>query len=582
MINVNALNRTLEQTGAQWRAGSTALAKLSIEQLRRIATSPLPLKRKLSVRGRALPTPATAPQFDQAVDWRMRNGRNCVTPVKGQGGCGSCVAFAVAGLVESMALIEKQATLDLSEADLAFCGSHTNDCTGWSGDAALQDMKTRGAVTEAQLPYFNDFVPNHTSWGGDTPQRVAIPNHDEHAVKIGSYTDIYDVAQRKAYLTSVGPLVCGITCYDEFGAYQSGVFKPTSNAVVVGGHDILVIGYSETDQFWLIKNSWDVSWGENGFGRIAYGACDIDVETATEKTYFTGCSNVSIPDRVRDEIVQGVSATVLTATPGSMRCSAFYSSSDHDRCVVVAGSDGTLSEVVYRPDEPVSRRILLQMDGLLDIAAFYTEDDGYRHVLTLDKSGVIKEIYYQPGGNVSETAITTVPNGTRLSAFYSSDDRMRHALVATSGGAIIEVFYGTGGQGQTQVANIGPVVDICSFYTRDDGYRHAIIATPDGNVTEIFFQPDKPGGQSVISNVANPQSLAGFYSGAEYYSRRVQVRSGDGKVVEIRFDSGDGPIVHAIYDGAPVADIGGFWSADDQLGHCIAVQQAGDVVEMYY
>ena len=409
MIDINALNQRLEKEGATWRAGETSVSHLSIDELRRLAGGRLSRKRPSLPTPLKPPGPPPAPQFDQVVDWRARNGKNYVTPVKAQGGCGACTSFAVIGLVESMALIEQGVTLDLSEADLAFCGTHTNNCSGWDCDSALTDVQNLGAVTETRLPYFNDFLPNHTSWGGDVPQRVVIPDHDAHAVKVKNKGDIYDVAQRKTYLSKVGPLVCGITDFDEFGAYKSGIFMQTNKAVNLGGHDILVIGYSEIDQYWLVKNSWDTSWGENGYARIAYGACDIDIENATEKTFFTRCDGVQIPQRVLDEIIQGVSATNLISMPKATRCDAFYSADDHDHHVIVGATDGTLSEVFYRPDTNVARTPLVRIDGLIDLAAFYTDDDKNRHVLTIDRSGNVKEIYYSTAG-VSEVQIATIQN----------------------------------------------------------------------------------------------------------------------------------------------------------------------------
>lgn len=581
MIDIKALNRRLEQEGAKWRAGETYLSKLSINELRKLATSRPPL-RKPSPEVAHIPRHASVPQFDQVVDWRSRNGKNYVTPVKAQGGCGDCTAFAVIGLVESMALIEKGVTLDLSEADLAFCGTHTNDCSGWNCVSALEDMISRGAVTETRLPYFQDFLPNHSSWNGDVPQRVVIPDHDAHAVRVTNYSNIYDVAQRKAYISTVGPLACSITYYDEFGALKGdGIFSPSSKAVDLGSHDILVIGYSETEKYWLVKNSWDTFWGDNGFGKIAYGACDIDIETATEKTYFTSGAGVQIPTCVLDEIIQSVSAANIIAVPNAMRCDGFYSPDDKERHIIVATSDGSISEVYFRNAPDISEVALVRVEGLIDLAAFYTDDDNNRHVLAIDKLGNVKEVYYSTAG-ISQTQVATIPNATRISAFYSADDHRRHAVVATSDGRVIDVSYGHGAATQNEIAAFGAISDICAFYTNDDGYRHAIVATPDGNITEVFYSPTKAGGTSVIINVDNPKAVSGFYSANQYFSRRIQIQSGDNKVVEVRFDSSDSPILHPLYNGAPIADIGGFISADDNFSHCMVLQSTGQIVEIYY
>jgi hypothetical protein len=71
------------------------------------------------------------------------------------------------------------------------------------------------------------------------------------------------------------------------GSYQAGTFSwslvsntGTPNAIVAG-HYMLVVGYNDPDPndpdgYWIVKNSWGTNWGTGGFGRIAYGECDID------------------------------------------------------------------------------------------------------------------------------------------------------------------------------------------------------------------------------------------------------------------------------------------------------------------
>ncbi len=44
---------------------------------------------------------------------------------------------------------------------------------------------------------------------------------------------------------------------------------------------MLVVGYNDTQKYWIVKNSWGAGWGENGFGRIGYGECKIDAYTKT-------------------------------------------------------------------------------------------------------------------------------------------------------------------------------------------------------------------------------------------------------------------------------------------------------------
>ena len=60
-------------------------------------------------------------ELPATFDWRNHNGYNYCTPIKNQGGCGSCWAFALIGSVESNILIMDLTTTDLSEQWLVSC-----------------------------------------------------------------------------------------------------------------------------------------------------------------------------------------------------------------------------------------------------------------------------------------------------------------------------------------------------------------------------------------------------------------------------------------------------------------------------
>ena len=84
-----------------------------------------------------------------------------------------------------------------------------------------------------------------------------------------------DVAQRKDYLTWIGPMIGAFTVYNDFYGYTGGVYTHTWGEVA-GGHCIEVIGFDDLAGCWICKNSWGPGFGEAGFFRIGYGQCDID------------------------------------------------------------------------------------------------------------------------------------------------------------------------------------------------------------------------------------------------------------------------------------------------------------------
>lgn len=69
-------------------------------------------------------------------------------------------------------------------------------------------------------------------------------------------------------------MVAGFDVYADFLAYGGGVYRHVSGDPV-GGHGVEVVGYDDTQQCWICKNSWGPRFGINGFFQIGYGECDI-------------------------------------------------------------------------------------------------------------------------------------------------------------------------------------------------------------------------------------------------------------------------------------------------------------------
>lgn len=283
-LKIAELSALLLSKVARWQAFETEVSKLDDAKRKKLLGVEIPA-------GLTFPPAAAAAApvaaFAPAVDWRNRNG-NHVTSVKQQGGCGSCVSFCTVAVTESMASIEKGELLDLSEADQHFCSSHGASCGGWWHDAAFQQIQTRGVCDEACNPYAAAFT-NSDIWNG-TPSCKNCGNRNNRAVKITNIHTKNNVTDAKNYLTSTGPLAAIIEVYTDFFSYHSGVYHKV-NGVLEGLHCVEVIGYNETGQYWICKNSWGNGWGEAGFFRIAYGECKID-------TYpKIGCSGVVLPPK---------------------------------------------------------------------------------------------------------------------------------------------------------------------------------------------------------------------------------------------------------------------------------------------
>ncbi|WP_083467988.1 C1 family peptidase [Methylobacterium tarhaniae] len=198
------------------------------------------------------------------VDWRNNNG-NYVTEIKYQGACGSCVAFAVCAMLESRVRIlrnDPNLEIDLSEAHLFSCGC-TNCCdTGWHNQKALKFAKKKGIGLEKDFPY--------------KPGNQPCPKPPlSHFLKVKSYSAIKSNETRRRIIATKGPVVASMQIYDDFRNYAGGIYSHVTGSLI-GHHAVCIVGYDHDDKYWIVKNSWNTSWGDNGFFKIKYDQCEID------------------------------------------------------------------------------------------------------------------------------------------------------------------------------------------------------------------------------------------------------------------------------------------------------------------
>jgi len=208
-------------------------------------------------------------------DWRNVDGSNWITPIKSQSSCGSCVAFGTLGALEAVVQIERGRVFDcdLSEAHLFFCGGGSCD-DGWYLSEATSYVSKYGVPDELCFPY----KPR------DMPCSETASNWKQRVVKTSKGTTGGET-QTKNALIKYGPVLTAFTVYEDFQSYSSGIYEHVWGSEV-GGHAVAIVGYNDNPGYWICKNSWGSSWGENGYFRIKYRECGID----SRVYYFSGIS----------------------------------------------------------------------------------------------------------------------------------------------------------------------------------------------------------------------------------------------------------------------------------------------------
>ncbi|MCP4686394.1 MAG: PKD domain-containing protein [bacterium] len=201
-------------------------------------------------------------------DWRDEVD---LTPVKNQGGCGSCWAFATVGVLEQVVKIKDGLTKDFSEQWLVSCNQNGWNCVD-GGFAAhdYHDWKSDacgiGPVYESEFPYME------TDWPCSCPYTY-LP---EFRIESWAYSGS-TVQQIKQAIMDYGPVYVSVRATDPMQGYTGGIFNnneagPTNHAVVLVGWD----DDQGLDGVWFMRNSWGTWWGEDdGYCRIEYGCCAI-------------------------------------------------------------------------------------------------------------------------------------------------------------------------------------------------------------------------------------------------------------------------------------------------------------------
>jgi C1A family cysteine protease len=156
---------------------------------------------------------------------------------------------------------------------------HTGTDSGAQIRDGMASIAKQGVCTETEWPY--DATPADPNTGqfpqgakdGEqpTPQCYtdALNNRATSYLRVAQ-----DLDQMRGCLAAGYPFVLGFTVYQSFESAdvaQTGEAQlPQPGEQVVGGHAVLVIGYDDSQQRFLVRNSWGTSWGKDGYFTIPY------------------------------------------------------------------------------------------------------------------------------------------------------------------------------------------------------------------------------------------------------------------------------------------------------------------------
>lgn len=290
--------------------------------------------------------------FDGSKVWK-----DYLSPVRNQGRCGSCWAFASTSALADRFNIQSKGKLkiELSPTKMIICdflkdeiSSDYSDnletknnlniksikngaCNGNSLIDAWEYLYIIGTNTEDCVPYNkslgnklnfprlsnfqkNEQLPfcNVTGPIGDMCVDISMDEHSdfEYGTPARFYRcfHYYSVSQNEADICQEifdwGPVSTGMIIYSDFFSFDSknDIYEWNGKDGLIGGHAVEIVGWGEEKgkKYWIIKNSWGDKWGRNGYFYIVRGKNNCEIE----ENVITGIPDFFYPSDYKLDFVR--------------------------------------------------------------------------------------------------------------------------------------------------------------------------------------------------------------------------------------------------------------------------------------
>ena len=211
--------------------------------------------------------------------------RSNFTPVKSQGSLGSCTTFALTSIYEYILKKNHLDEVDLSERFLYYnvrkANGQENADPGSSYYDCIKSLGEHGICLEKYFPYKTNDI-------AEAPPQEAYSDAENRKVlkALNVNPELKDI---KSALAEGYPVAISLKIYDSFSEGEGFISRPSEEAIASekgGWHAMTVCGYSDENKFFIVRNSWGIGFGDNGY-------CYVPYSYMTDKRLIGNCCIIS-------------------------------------------------------------------------------------------------------------------------------------------------------------------------------------------------------------------------------------------------------------------------------------------------
>jgi len=179
-----------------------------------------------------------------------------------QGKIGSCTANALTSIFEYDKPNFKGSRLFLYYNERLYINETHKDEGAYLSDG-INSLKSYGICEEKYHPYIISNVFKE-------PSNEAYENANKNYI-LEAFNISNDINEIKKWLIKNEPIAIGIAIYSNFMNSKTGMIgipKETDN--LIGGHAVIICGFDDKNKRFILRNSWGVYWGDNGYFYLPY------------------------------------------------------------------------------------------------------------------------------------------------------------------------------------------------------------------------------------------------------------------------------------------------------------------------